>query len=153
MSDWGWVTTEGTCGEVPVKIQPDKRAEFVLDFVEDVVVESYDLPDGMKLIPGDVCILTVEITKVRRDQKTTHIKTKIFDIEFVQKSDQRPDSEVKDMMKHLEEAKERSTSKNRCHYCSRVDGSTPLTIKRDLHACGKCGRILTTEEYSKTQRY
>lgn len=151
MSDWNWVKTEGLRGEIPVEIQPARRARFVLDFVEDVVVESYDLPDGMKLIPGDVCILTVKIINVDRNEKEAQIHVKIYDVEFIQRSDRRPNAELKEMMKHLEEAKKlRSNSSSRCLHCSRVDKSTSLTIKRDLHACAKCGRILTTEEYHKS---
>lgn len=150
MSNWNWVTEEGSKGEIPVEIQPAKRAEFVLDYVEDVVVESYDLPAEMKLIPGDICILTIKIENVKNGQDLTRIQTKVFDVEFIQKSNQRPDAEVKEMMKHLEEAKERSSGSNYCYHCSRVDSSTPLIMKRDLHACAECGRILTTNEYSKT---
>ncbi len=153
MSNWDWVTEEGSKGEIPVEIQPAKRAEFVLDYVEDVVVESYSLPDEMKLIPGDICILTVEIKSIKQDQDLTRIRTKVFDVEFIQKSNQRPDADIKEMMKHLEEAKELSSGSNHCYHCSRVDSSTPLTIKRDLHACAKCGRILTTEEYSNTYQH
>lgn len=152
MTDWDWVTREGLRGELPVEIQPNRRAKFI-DFVDDVVIERYDIPDGMKLIPGDICILTGEITDVDQSRSPTRIQTKVFDIEFIQKSDQRPDKEIKEMMKHLEEAKERSSKSQKCHYCSIVNSSTPLTIKRDLHACAKCGRILTTKEYNQTGHY
>lgn len=150
MTDWDWVVNEGSKGEIPVRIQPARRAEFILDYAEDVVVESYDLPDGMKLIPGDVCILTVKITDVNQDRDLTRIQTKVFDIEFISKSNQRPGSKTKEMMKHLEKAKELQSRSNHCYHCSRVDDSTPLIIKRDLHACAECGRILTTEEYRNT---
>lgn len=151
MSDWAWVTQVGARGEIPVEIQPAKRARFVLDFVKDVEVESYDLPEGMKLIPGDICVLTVEVTDVRKSDEVSKIAIKIFDVEFIRESSQRPSSEIKEMMQHLEKAKELpSRSPNRCSYCVRVDSSTPLSIKRDLHACAKCGRILTTKEYNRT---
>lgn len=152
MTDWDWVTKEGTRGELPVEIQPNKRAKF-LDFVDDVIIQHYDIPENMRLIAGDMCILTGEITHVDETRDPTRIETKVFDIEFIQKSDLRPEGEIKEMMKHLEDAKELPSKSTTCHYCSIVDSSTPLTIKRDLHACAECGRILTTEEYNQTGRY
>lgn len=152
MTDWGWVTKEGLRGELPVEIQPNRRAKF-LDFVEDVVIQNYDLPGDMKLIAGDICILTGEITDVDKSRDPTRIETKIFDVEFLEKSNQRPEGEIKEMMRHLEDAKELPSKSATCNYCSMVDSSTPLTIKRDLHACAECGRILTTKEYNQTSRY
>jgi hypothetical protein len=153
MSDWGWVKTEGNIGEMPVEIQPHRKAEFLQDYAENVLIRQYDLPEGMNLIPGDICILNAQIDWVETKEEPTEIGVTILDIEFVQRSDQRPDGEVERMMKHLEKAKESASSTDLCHHCSRVDTSTPLIIKRDLHACAECGRILTTEEYSKSQRY
>lgn len=154
MSDWDWVKRVGGRGEILVEIQPNKKAKFPLDFVDNVEVEHYNLPDGMELIPGDICILTVKVTSVKSSTTPCQIRVKVFDVEFVQKSEQRPDPELKEMMEHLEEAKQKSSEvAEKCHYCSHVDSSTELVIKRDLHACAKCGRILTTEEYSDTQNY
>ena len=151
MSDWDWVTRVGERGEILVEIQPNKKAKFPLDFVDNVEVEHYDLPEDMKLISGDICILTVEVMSVKNSTSPAQIRVKVFDVEFVQKSDQRPDSELKEIMQHLEEAKQRSSDvAEKCHYCTRVDSSTPLVVKRDLHACAECGRILTTKEYSNT---
>lgn len=151
MSDWSWVTDVGARGEMVVEICPHNTAKFAMDFVTDVRIGSFDLPEEMRLIPGDICIIRAEVTSVKEAPSPTVISVRIFGVEFVQKSDQRPDGMISEMMKHLDDAKAlESTTVSGCPYCSRVDSSTPLIIKRDLHACAKCGRILTTREYDNT---
>lgn len=105
MSDWSWVTTAGERGEIVVKILPEKRARFVLDFVDGVRIGSYDLPEGLKLIPGDVCNLSVEITEVSEATDPTRIAVKILDVKSVRKSDQQSDAEMEAMRQHLTESK------------------------------------------------
>jgi hypothetical protein len=152
-----WITEEGTTGELPVKIMPNHRGEFILGFAEDVVVDSFNLPDGEDLVPGDVCILTGEIDSVADDQHPVGISVNVSEIEFIRLSDQRPSSDIDEMLQHLDEAKElyqERVDDTTCENCRTIDASTRLTVNteiqhRDLHFCANCGRLLSTSEYKK----
>jgi len=156
MSDWNWVTTSGTIGELPVRILTEKRAETLLDAISGVHIADYRNRTNHLLSPGDVCILTAEITSVATDTDPTLIKIAVHDVEFLQRSG-RSDSEVTSMMQHLDNARERrqsSNSNDNCENCRVIDVKTRLSAEtktggRDLHYCAACGRLLSADEYDR----
>lgn len=154
MSDWSWVTEKDAVGEMPVRVLPKRRAEF-LDFADDVQVK-YELSTEEEPFPGDACILTARVTNSSREGDTTTVKVDVLDVEFLRKAGPR-DLEIGEMMKHLDEARRRrqeQKSEQRCENCRIIDGDTKLSAntkygKRDLHYCARCDRLLSSEEYQK----
>lgn len=157
MKERDWVTTPETAGEMPVKVHPGPSAEFVLGFADGVRVESFDLPERVELVPGDVCILTARVVGVERDRDPVEISIEVDDVELVIPSPRRGETDVDEMMKHLDAARERrqrTEDENRCDNCRQVDGSTDLSVERrvggrDLHYCAECDRLLSTREYDQ----
>jgi len=154
MSDWNWITIEGAVGELPVRILPNQRAEF-LDFVEGVMLD-YETSIDDSLEPGDKCILTAEIVDAMIDYQPARVKIDVEDVEFLQHSEDN-DSEIEEMMVYLEGARKRrkrEQKKERCENCSTIDSSTRLSVEtkignRDLHHCATCGRLLSSNEYEQ----
>jgi hypothetical protein len=154
MTDWSWITTDGAVGELPVRILPDRRAEF-LKFVEGVVLD-YETSAEDPLEPGDECILTAKIVDAKVASQPARIRIDVLDVEFLQRSGG-TDSEIEEMMRHLEgarERRERERRNERCENCATIDSSTDLSAKteigdRDLHYCATCGRLLSSDEYEQ----
>jgi hypothetical protein len=154
MSDWNWITIEGAVGELPVRILPNQRAEF-LDFVEGVILD-YETSIDDSLEAGDKCILTAEIVDARIGYQPARIKIDVLDVEFLHRSEAN-DSEIEEMMVHLEGARKRrkrGQKEEQCENCATINSSTRLSVKtkignRDLHYCATCGRLLSSDEYEQ----
>jgi hypothetical protein len=69
------------------------------------------------------------------------------------------EAEMDQMLEQLGAARERQQEKaeeTTCENCSKIDGSTRLTVEtqiegRDLHFCAQCDRLLSTDEYHRWQ--
>jgi hypothetical protein len=154
MSDWNWIRFEGAVGELPVRILPNQRAEF-LDFVEGVMID-YEASIDDSLEPGDKCILKAEIVDAMIDYRPARIEIEVLGVEFLQRSEA-TDSEIKKMMTYLEGARERWQREQRdkqCENCATINSSTRLSVEtkignRELHYCATCGRLLSSDEYEQ----
>lgn len=145
---------EGNIGEIPFKVAIRGEPEVLQDYVEGVKIGEYELETDDELVMNDVCVATCEITGVDRGIPTV-VDIKIHEIDYIRKAE-RHDTEVEDMMRHLDEAKERQQNEreNSCDNCREIDSSTRLTVKddqrdRDLHYCSKCGRLVSSTEYTR----
>lgn len=155
MIDWDWLTIEGAAGEIPVKIQPDRNAEFIVDTQKDISIESFIVLINDRVVPGDVCIFTAEIVRTTSTPSSISVEIAVHNIEYVRKVDT-DEKRVNKMVKNLEQAKEIDHSdidSDMCTSCGEIDQDTRVTVKekggRDLHYCSKCERLLSTEEYKR----
>lgn len=155
MTDWDWLTIEGAVDKIPVKIQPDRNAEFVVDTQKDISIESFMILINNRVVPGDVCIFTAEIVRTISTPSSISVEIAVHDIEYVRKVDT-DEKRVNKMVKNLEQAKEIDHSdidSDMCPSCGEIDQDTRVAVKnkggRDLHYCSKCERLLSTEEYKR----
>ncbi|QRG24175.1 hypothetical protein [Halorubrum coriense] len=154
MSDWNWITDEGSVGELPVRVLPDQTAEF-LDFVEGVMI-NYENTTSQSLGAGDRCILTAKIVDVDINQQPVWITVEPLNVEFLRRSEP-SDSEIDDMMVYLDGARkrrERERREKQCENCETIDSSTRLSVEtkignRELHHCANCERLLSVDEYER----
>jgi hypothetical protein len=159
MTDWRWVTDTGAVGEMPVRVLPNKQAEFLdLDFLEAVqeVQIRYEQAVETRIAPGDMCIFTARISDVNTETEPKIITVEVLDAEFIQQ-DEENRTEIDEMMEHLDEARQRrqeQRANETCDNCASIESDTRLSVERkqgghDLHYCAQCGRLLSTEEYQE----
>ncbi len=159
MTDWRWVTDTGAVGEMPVRVLPNKQAEFLdLDFLEAVqeVQIRYEQAVKTRIAPGDMCIFTARISDVNTETEPTIITVEVLDAEFIQQ-DEENRTEIDEMMEHLDEARQRrqeQRANETCDNCASIESDTRLSVERkqggrDLHYCAQCDRLLSTEEYQE----
>jgi len=159
MTDWRWVTDTGAVGEMPVRVLPNKQAEFLdLDFLEAVqgIQIRYEQAVETRIAPGDMCIFTARISDVNTETEPKIITVEVLDAEFIQQ-DEENRTEIDEMMEHLDEARQRRQEQRvneTCANCASIESDTRLSVERkqggrDLHYCAQCGRLLSTEEYQE----
>ena len=155
VTDWDWLTIEGAVGEIPVKIQPDRSAEFVVDAQYDISIESFIVLINDRVVPDDVCIFTAEIVRTESTPSSISVEIAVRDIEYVRKIDT-DEKRVNKMVENIEQAEpieDSDEDSDMCTSCGEIDQSTRVTVKdkggRDLHYCSKCERLLSTDEYER----
>ncbi|WP_254841532.1 MULTISPECIES: hypothetical protein [Haloarculaceae] len=153
------MTDTGAVGEMPVRVLPNKQAEFLdLDFLEAVqeVQIRYEQAVKTRIAPGDMCIFTARISDVNTETEPTIITVEVLDAEFIQQ-DEENRTEIDEMMEHLDEARQRrqeQRANETCDNCASIESDTRLSVERkqggrDLHYCAQCDRLLSTEEYQE----
>ena len=153
------MTDTGTVGEMPVRVLPNKQAEFLdLDFLEAVqgIQIRYEQAVETRIAPGDMCIFTARISDVNTETEPKIITVEVLDAEFIQQ-DEENRTEIDEMMEHLDEACQRrqeQRANETCDNCASIESDTRLSVERkqggrDLHYCAQCGRLLSTEEYQE----